>query len=352
MRFVRIQHYLDFDFPDSTPAELYLGKVFQTQEGHSAALAIDDTTPIKGRNVVIIDHPPTAGLVALVQALESGGATVHLRDHHADADRDGSNVAAVRALLGERAVVKTREEHPACSSLVEKGEFAYAIVIADADQDGLTAALKAIGVTYPQLDEDAAVLDGPIAGKTVEALSPLGFRLVRAWGALPPFGAPNRDEVLGLIAFAFAQTVNGDEEQGGRMLNEYAQEYECRVEVARELALRIEDLAPGVRSLDVRGASAYDQPTLTSLLDQGALVTVLIKSDGPIGKLAGAQVSLARTKLGETAWIDLAKLVPSDWPRGLEAGVISNTPFLLHLSPARWEEFKPILFTAVAALQG
>jgi hypothetical protein len=242
--------------------------------------------------------------------------------------------------------VCTRSEAPACAVLIQTGEFAGDIIVADADQDGLTAALKAIGVTYPELDADAAVLDGPVSGKTADRLSTTGFRLVRAWGALPAFGAPNRDKVLVELVSAFTESVLGSEEARCK-LDTLAGEYERKVEVAKTLAKRIKTLVPGVRALDVRGALAYDQPTLTGLLDEGAKVTILMKGDGPIAKVAGAQVSIARTKDGEKAGINLAELVPVSWARGPEAGVISNTQFLLHMSPERWEEFAPILLVAI-----
>jgi len=286
----------------------------------------------------------------LISGLEARGAEVYLRDHHGDNPRDAATVAACRERLGARAVISTRAAHPACSGLIQAGEFRDDIVVADADQDGLTAALKALGVTYPELDQDAAVLDGPMAGKTAGALSPLGFRLVRAWGALPPFGAPGRDRVMAEIVFVFALAAQGMGE-GMTSLDRLAAEFEEKVGAAKTLALRIEELAPGVSYLDSVGAPAHDQPTLTGLLEVGAVVTVLRKQDGPIaGKPGGfgSQVSLARTKAGEAAGINLADLVPADWARGPVEGVISNTPFLLHLSPARWEEFRPLLLAAVA----
>jgi hypothetical protein len=332
----------------ATPtAQMFLGKAFKAEEGGAAAQKVAGAVALAGRRVVIIDHPPTAGLLPLIDGLTAAGAQVHLRDHHADSDRDGATVAAVRERLGERAVIRTRAEAPACAGLLEAGEFADAIVIADADQDGVTAALKAIGIEYPELDDDAAVLDGPMSGKTADRLSRLGFCLVRAWGALPGFGAPGRDKALAELVCAFAEYVRGNKEDG-RKLDLMADEYERKVVAASVIAGRIEWLAAGISFLDVRGAHAYDQPTLTGLLDRGAKVTVLVKGDGPIAKTASAQVSLARTKAGEEAGIDLAALVPADWARGPENGVISNTPFLLHLSPQKWEEFRPILLAAVA----
>jgi len=328
---------------------IILAKAFKAEEGTALAVEINQATPVAGRRVVIIDHPPTQGLFPLLEALVAAGAEVHLRDHHADADRDGSTVAACRALLGERAVVTTRAEHPACSTLVGVGEFADAVIVGDADQDGLTAALKAAGVWYPEGDTDAAVLDGPATGKTKEALSPLGFALVRAWGAIPAFGDRNRDAVVTQVATAFAAAVSGDT-AGQEVLDRFAVEYEKKVASAKALATTATEPFAGFRIVLVPQGTEYDGPTLATELDRDVLVSARVVTSGPIaGKPGGfgSQVSLARTRAGEQAGIDLAALVPSDWGRGPEAGCISNTPFLLHLSPDKWEVFAKMLEKAV-----
>ena len=303
------------------------------------------SSQLAGRRVVIIDHPPTVGLVPLIEGLIEVGAEVHLRDHHADADKDGSTVARCREILGDRAVVTTRGENPACSSLVGVGEFRGDIVLADADQDGLTAALKSIGISYTELDADAAILDGPAAGKTAANLSPRGFSLVRAWGAIPAFGDRSRDAVMAQVITAFAEAVSGVE-AGNADLDRLAAEYEKKVAASKLLASTATEPFTGFRLLDVPVGAQFDPPTLSAELDRGVLVSGRSVTIGPIaGKPGGfgRQVSLARTKQGELAGLDLANLVPSDWARGPEAGCISNTPFLLHLSPDRWAEFRSIL---------
>lgn len=336
---------------------MFFAKAFKAEEGSALAAEIAKEMPLGGRRVVIIDHPPTAGLVPLIRALRDEGAQVFLRDHHADADRDGSVVAECRQILdgtdypvNERAVIVTRAEHPACSTLVEAGEFRDDVIIADADQDGVTAALKAAGVSYPELDADAVVLDGPQTGKTAENLSLLGLLFVRAWGAIPPFGSGPRESVFRQVVGAFSIAVSGHD-AGYDELARLAAEYERKVANAKSLAAKAEMLSPQIRFVDASGATDFDPPTLAAELDKGVAVSARKVSTGPIaGKPGGfgAQISLARTKQGETAGIDLAKLVPADWARGPEHGVISNTPFLLHLSPEKWEAFRPILLSAVA----
>lgn len=328
---------------------VFFAKAFKVEEG--AALAAEIASAVgnlTGLRVVVIDHPPTAGLLPLLEGLQGAGVEVHLRDHHGDAERDAPVVAACRALLGERAVVETRVSHPACATLVQTGEFSGDIIVADADQDGLTAVLKAAGVSYPELEADAAVLDGPATGKTERALSLLGYRLVRAWGSIPAFGAPNRDKVFVQVAEAFVSATQGNT-AGIEALDRLAVEYERKVACSKELAATATEPFTGFRLLDVPKGAEFDPPTLATELDRGVLVSGRWVTTGPIAKSFGAQVSLARSKDGEKADIDLAALAVQAFGTRPEAGwkpedgVISNTPFLLHLSPKRWEVFQLIL---------
>lgn len=324
-----------------------LGKAFKAEEGVALSAELGNAFALAGKRVVIIDHPPTAGLVPLIEGLMAAGAEVSLRDHHADGDRDGQTVARCRELLGDRAVISTRAVDPACASLVQVGEFAGDIIVADADQDGVSAAMKAAGVAYESQDSDAAVLDGPHTGKTAEALSPLGFAFVRAWGAIPAFGDRNRDVVFAQVVEAFVSAARG-EQLGDETLARLAVEYERKVAGAKALAATAAMLSPNFRFVDATNAGEYDSPTLAAEMDRGVAVSGRLVKSGPIAKTFGTQVSLARTKVGEKA-VDLAALVPTDWARGPEAGCISNTPFLLHLSPARWEEFRPVLLAKLGA---
>lgn len=221
--------------------------------------------------------------------------------------------------------------------------------LADADQDGITAALKAVGITYPQLDTDAAILDGSVTGKTAEALSSLGFGLVRAWGAIPPFGTPNRDTVFVKVVEAFVSAIAGERAE----LDRLAVEYEAKVTKTKELAATAIEPFAGFRFVEIPAGVQFDPPTLGAAMDRGVLISARQVDTGPIAKVFGSQLSLARTKDGEKDGIDLAALAAEvfgpcpekGW--GPNDGVISNTPFLLHLSPERWEAFRPVLEEAL-----
>ncbi|MEK7839119.1 MAG: hypothetical protein AAB328_14185, partial [candidate division NC10 bacterium] len=122
---------------------------------------------------------------------------------------------------------------------------------------------------------DLEALRKAVSEKTADRLSPLAFQLTQAWGALPAFGAPDRDWMLRRIVLGFARGAGaGGNFQVGE-LAQLAYQYERKVVTARDLVRRrIATLAPGVNAIDVCGAPDYDQPTLTGLLDRGAKVTV------------------------------------------------------------------------------
>ena len=119
--------------------------------------------------VLFIDTPITGATVEAVGRLKAEGFRVVFRDHHG-IDGEPSNgrerkvvaaAAKLSQLLGTDCHIVVRALHPACSTLVTVGEFPDAVaIIADPDADGLTAAMKAAGVSYPGLDDDAVRLDG------------------------------------------------------------------------------------------------------------------------------------------------------------------------------------------------
>ena len=119
--------------------------------------------------VLFIDTPITPATVEAVEKLKAERFQVIFRDHHGIDDEPHNDrekrvvkaTAKLNQLLGADCHITVRRLHPACSTLVSVGEFSNAIaIIADPDADGLTAAMKAAGISYPELDDDAAKLDG------------------------------------------------------------------------------------------------------------------------------------------------------------------------------------------------
>lgn len=308
------------------------------------------------RRVVFIDTPAKVELVATIETLVSRGIEVVVRDHHDEpspknsrGEEIRSSAQRVRDLVGANATISHRGAHPACSSLIQVGEFAEegTILVIDPDLDGLTAGMKAAGVYYPELDNDADVLDGGRAGQTAERLSPNAFLLVRAMASLPAFDAarPQASEDAKAKLFTdFVAVVQGDSDAKTR-LERGVEVYEEGVRQAERLAETVTDLMPGVASVDLMTSPRFDLTTLAGKMESrpGVRVTVQKKPIGPIcnvEKAAGrpaVQYSLAVAK-AEQANVNLQELLPAGFISSPETGIISNTTFLLHVSEKVWNE--------------
>ncbi len=322
-------------------------KFFAASDREAVLAAI----PMAARRVVFLDTAATGELVATVATLRERDVEVVVRDHHDAPARSNPRevaiadaAARVRELCGDRAVISDRKSHPACSTLVEIGEFVGegTIVVADNDPDGLTVAMKALGVVYDDLDADAAVLDGARSEQTPERLSPLAMLLCRGLATLPPFNA-QRPEISegakGKLFATFVEAAEGDID-ALQSLEANVKAFEEGVRVAEEIAATATEPAHGVWMVDAVGKGRHDLATLTQRLEarKGCRVTVVRKDQGPIApKHGGIQISLAVVKAHQ-AEINLQTLLPAGFVSSPESGIISNTTFLLHLSEQNWNE--------------
>jgi hypothetical protein len=159
-----------------------------------------------GNSVLFIDTPITSATVEAVEKLKFEGFRVIFRDHHGidgepGNDRERQVVAAdakLHQLLGEDCCITVRRLHPACSTLVTVGEFRDAVaIIADPDADGLTAAMKAAGISYDGLDEDAAKLDGEPQLQVTG--TPISQLLAKGIAVIPLMMYPNRSSEKSLF---------------------------------------------------------------------------------------------------------------------------------------------------------
>jgi hypothetical protein len=325
---------------------ILFAKFFVAETVQRVMAEVEKVSP---KNLLMVDTPSTEHLTVLIKALQEKGVVVHLRDHHNVLSPRNENekkiAAAVQVnceLLGENAVVSDRETHPACSTLVTIGEFANCeVVIADPDADGLLGALKALGQTYPELDSDAAVLDGPRSAHGPESLSTLGWLFTRAMSTLPPF-IPTKPEISenakGELFQKFANAVSGDQDAMSWLEGKVAS-YEAGVKEAQRLLEQcVSSPYKGVVLCDTVGAKRHDLTTLTQGLElEGVKVTVVRKDNGPIAtKHGGIQYSLAVVKKHQQE-CDLQKLLPEGFVSSPESGLISNTTFLLHVNEETWE---------------
>jgi len=296
--------------------------------------------------ILFIDTPITSATVEAVEKLVAERYRVVFRDHHGidgepHNDRDKQVIAAanrLKNLLGDDCHITVRRLHPACSTLVTEGEFADAVaIIADPDADGLTAAMKAAGISYEGLDDDAAKLDGEpklqVTGTEISQLLAKGIATIPSYDSSRP---KDREIAHQKLFSDWLKAVTGDAAARQR-LEQSAELYEQAVEVSRQLVLSAVEVAPGVMLVDVANKPLFDPGTLYALLEDNPAcrITVLRKSLGPIAAHHGIQYSLSVAREHKDQ-INLQKLLPKDSKSDPELGVISNTSFLLHVSEDVW----------------
>lgn len=301
--------------------------------------------------VVFVDTPATEHLLGLVRELQEQKIEVVVRDHHdfpaprnEREEQIAEATAALRELVGSNATISTRNEHPACSLLVREGEFKDegTVIVADPSGiDGLLSSIKAIGVSYPELDDDAVVLDGPRSEQKPERLSLFGNLLVKGMATLPPFNPRNpaaSEKPKGEFFSSFVSAVEGDAEARAS-LEARVKAYEKTVSVAEELVSKATRPAIGVKLVDTVGSSRFDLATLTQGLEaSGTAITVVRKDSGPIAaEHGGVQYSLAVVQEFQQD-INLQDFLPEGFESSPKAGIISNTSFLLHVSKKVWED--------------
>lgn len=310
--------------------------------------------------VLFVDTPITSATVEAVERLLHERFRVVFRDHHGidgepTNDRERQVIAAsekLRQLLGGDCCITVRRLHPACSTLVAVGEFKDAVaIVADPDADGLTAAMKAAGIAYPEIDEDAAKLDGEpqlqVQGTPISQLLAKGVAIIPSYDS----SQPKQREIAHQQLFSdWLEAVRGNN-SALRRLEQRVAAYDQAVAVAQSLACNALEIAPGVVLVDVVDKPLYDPGTLNALLeeDSSRKITVLRKSLGPIAAVHGIQYSLTVPKHHQNK-IDLRKLVPDTAKSDPEEGVISNVSFLLHVSEDLWmNQVFPRLKTAASS---
>lgn len=326
--------------------QVIMSKFFGTGDKDNVLAAIANGT----KRVVFIDTPSTQYLVDTVGELISRGIEVVVRDHHDmpnprnPREEEIANAAArTRELVGGNAIISDRATNPACSSLIEVGEFngEGTVLVADPDPDGLTAAMKALGAVYDGLDADAAVLDGARSEQTADRLTPVAVLLVKGMATLPPFNAERpavSEEAKGKLFAEFAAAATGDT-AALESLGRKVEAYEAGVRVAEAIAAEATQPVAGVVMVDAVGKPRHDLATLAGKMEStlGCRVTVVRKDNGPIAaKHGGVQVSLAVVKAHQ-AEINLQELLLPGFVSSPESGIISNTTFLLHVSQEVWD---------------
>lgn len=298
-----------------------------------------------GKTVVCLDTPSTPVFIEFVRELHNAGRQVVVRDHHdvtgePRSSRDAEIRAAadaVRTLLGVDAVVSDRQANPACSTLVKIGEFQNEeyILILDKDADGLTAGMKAVGITYPELDSDAALLDGPPTRR--QGLSPLGDLLNKAGATLPSFNDRSYEAASTTLYESWVRATQGDQPALVELETKVSQ-FDQMVAKAKAIATTATEVVPGVWLVDVVGKRGYHMATISAEVEAQprCKITIVRKDDGPIARIGGVQYSLARHTADKE--FDMKSLLPSGFTSSPETGMIGNVPFLIHTSQEVWEK--------------
>lgn len=307
------------------------------------------------RKVVVysIDLAATNAVADLLieMKFDFDGVEVTFIDHHhpevVKSAKDAEYLGNIKRMKAAGIVVRvaTRKEVPACLQLVDIGEaqrmaeYYMVLILADQDTDGLLGSFALAGVEYPGMIEDAAVLDGPRSSGA--KISDFAQLYTRALGSLPVFD-PKKPEVyrnrwteLAQLFLNMVDTGPPRSDWSKAKLEEAAKEFEASCERAHQVPIYHEFAGKFVvAELPASGNERVDLGTLSRRMERApACVTAQIKTLGPIVSAGGhdRQISLAVVK-DHRADIDLRDAVigmKSD-PRN---GVISNTPFLLHVSP-------------------
>lgn len=243
----------------------------------------------EGNEVLFIDTPVAPHTVPAVQMLLDEGFRVKYRDHHAletepaneNQVRVSQDIAKLEKMLGKDCTITLRSLHPACSTLVKTGEFKKAVaIIADPDADGLTAAMKAAGITYDELDADAAILDGEPYLQTTG--SPLSQLLAKGVAVLPSFDyrqPREREDAKQRLFSLWVDAVRGNEHAKSE-LEKSTEQYDEAVATSEMLARTVQEVAPGVFMVNVVDRPLFDPGTLLNLIERtpGCKVTVLRKN--------------------------------------------------------------------------
>ena len=244
-------------------------------------------------------------------------------------------------LLWDESIITNRDEHPACSSIVKKWEFAWkkVFVFADPDPDGLTAAMKALWAMYPELEADSKILDWAPGNKTTEWwLSPLWVLLALAMSTLPPFNIKKPfilEKERAKLFTIYAKATQWDQD-AFKQLGVKVLVFESLIQIAKNILHHAKTIAPWVVLVEA-GNAQYDMWTLINWLEkiEGCKITVIKKTTWP----HGTQFSFWVVK-SEKNNINLQDFLPKEFTSTPEAWILSNTSFLLHVNE---ENFKKVI---------
>lgn len=305
------------------------------------------------KRALFIDLAASPAMQETIEALRTEGVEVTAyRDHHyAPASSDprdqktAQSADKIVAELGDKARFETRDQAPSCSRLVELGEATREkidLILHHGDTDGFLGYLKACGLAYEGMEEDADILDS--RGDETR-LTEHGKLFRDALVSVPAFDK-ERPEVANrakqLLQQEFiAYLENHFSDESAAPLQEKARAAAEQAETTKELIQLIEILDGGIAFIDttVAGKRKYNPKALGDAMEkiEGVKVTAQKKSAGPLATPELSQVSIAR--LSRDMATDLRTYLPEGAESGVAHGRIFNTPFLLHLREDLFADF-------------
>jgi len=315
----------------------------------------DLLTLIRGsKRALFIDLAASPAMKETIQALKSEGVeVVAYRDHHYSPDsKNPRDIATAESAdeissdLGDSAKFETRENAPSCARLVDLGEAVrdkIDLIIHHGDTDGFFGYLKASGLSYEGMDDDADILD---SRGDESKLTEQGKLFKEALVSVPAFNR-NRPDISNKskqeLQEEFISYLESNlSEESAKPLREKAKAAVEQAETTEELIKLIEVLDGGIAYVDttVVGRRKYDPKALSNSMERldGVKVTAQKKNFGPLASKDSDQISIARPARDKET--DLRKYVPENAESSVEAGRIFNTPFLLHLREDLFEDFK------------
>lgn len=325
-------------------------KLFNEKDKQNALLEI----PEDAKKILFIDTPPTEILYQLIKELSEKGIECILIDHHnaafPETEREkeiAEMMNKIKSLISPHSRIGQRKHYPACSLLLDslspKIEFDF--IIADSDFDGLLSSMKASRVTYPDLDEDAIILDGERAKQTKENLSEAGFALFQAFSVLPEFNPkePSVYENAKKELFEnFIKVIEGDKKVW-KYFKDKETEYEEMISATSLVLKSAEEVVPGVWFTEISrigGRKVHLQTIMENLENRpGCKVTAIKKDSGPIVSVGKFPFQISVCVVGKYQdKINLQDAIPTWRKSHPENGVISNTRFLLHVNDMIWEK--------------
>jgi hypothetical protein len=293
----------------------------------------------QSKYVVFIDISPNRYLFEAVKHLTKGGYEVTVITHHdfvgEPRNENERHLRAtaedLRGLLKDRARITNRQEFPSSLQLLKAGECRRAVIIADGDADGLSAAMYGADVhSYNQLPADAALFDAAPERKL--SVSPVGLLLIKSL-ALTVDEKQKRE-----VFNSWLLASQGDDEARDSLEVRFPQ-WEATANQAAELARRAKDIFPGVFLADAVFKPRYDLNTLAQIFEQrGASLFVVRQSFGPVA-FATCDVNYRMHAIQSAPdRLDVQDLLPPGYDNSPKEGIMAHGSFLLWVSERIWQE--------------